>query len=178
MYEQDLPQLEIVQQPSGGYVSCSFDWPTPSWINAAKIEITSEDGKYSNFSIEKRSTNELNKRSNFSLEAGYGLRPTLKVSWAIQLPSANPVICPKGVSAVLAGTFSRPTIPLVDPVVPAPTNNRDELIKVEPPTVGPSNTSNNTDSGRVVTERERIIPVVKTSGFFSRLRSLFKKSNK
>lgn len=178
MYEQDLPQLEIVQQPSGGYVSCSFDWPTPSWINAAKIEITSEDGKYSNFSIEKRSTNELNKRSNFSLEAGYGLRPTLKVSWAIQLPSANPVICPKGVSAVLAGTISGPTIPLDDPVVPAPTNNRDELIKVEPPTVGPSNTSNNTDSGRVVTERERIIPVVKTSGFFSRLRSLFKKSNK
>ena len=178
MYEQDLPQLEIVQQPSGGYVSCSFDWPISSWINAAKIEITSEDGNYSNFSMQKRLTNETNKRSNFSLEAGYGLRPTLKVSWAIQLPSANTVICPKGVSAVLAGTFSRPSIPSLAPVVPAQTSKRDEVPGFKPPTVRPSIPPNNTDSGRVVTQREPSIPVVETSGFFSRLRSLFKKSNK
>jgi hypothetical protein len=178
MYEQDLPQLKIEQQPPGGYVSCSFDWPTPSWINAAKIETTSEDGKFSNFLIEKRSTNELNKRSNFSLQAGYGLRPTLKVSWAIQLPSGSPVICPKGASAVLVGTSSWPSTPPPTPEVTTPTSKRGENSELGIPTIGPSNTSNNTDSGRVVTPREPIIPVVETSGFFSRLRSLFKKSNK
>jgi hypothetical protein len=179
MYEQDLPQLKIEQQPTGGYGSCSFDWPTPSWINAAKIETTSEDGKYSNFSIEKRLTNELNKRSNLSLEAGYGLRPTLKVSWVIQLPSGSPVICPKGVSAVLTGTPIGPTTPTPTTGVTAPTSKRDD-------NSGPGTSTVTQPSATTKTATETVvnppppppIPVVETSGFFSRLRSLFKKSNK
>ena len=178
MYEQDLPQLKIEQQLSGSYVSCSFDWPTPSWINAAKIEITSEDGKYSNFSMQKRLTNETNKRSNLSLEAGYGLRPTLKVSWVIQLPSGSPVICPKGVSEVLVGTSSPPTTPTPTTGVTAPTSKPDELPKLELSTETPLSTPTKTDPGRVVTEEQQTVPVVEVSGFFSRLRSLFKKSNK
>ena len=177
MYEQDLPQLKIEQQPSGGYVSCSFDWPTPSWINAAKIETTSEDGKFSNFLIEKRSTNELNKRSNFSLQAGYGLRPTLKVSWAIQLPSGSPVICPKGASAVLVGTSIWPSTPPPTPEVTTPTSKGGENSELGIPIVKPSNTSTNTATDSVVTPTQEVIPVVEPSGFFSRLRSLFKKSN-
>ena len=64
--KEQPPQLEIVQQSSAGYVSCSFDWPTSNWINAARIEITSEDGKNSNFSIQERLLNEWKKRTNFS----------------------------------------------------------------------------------------------------------------
>jgi hypothetical protein len=166
MYEQDLPQLKIEQQPSGGYVSCSFDWPTPSWINAAKIEITSEDGKYSNFSMQKRLTNEPNKRSNFSLDAGFGLRPSLKVSWAIQLPSGSSVFCSKGTTIALNGNTNRPTF--VPPVRRDPPTEEKPSV-TRPPEPIPPTIPRRPNFGAVIT------PVQTKSGFLSRFRSLFKR---
>lgn len=166
LHEQDPPQLEIVQQPSGGYVSCSFDWPSPSWINAAKIEITSEDGKYSNFSMQKRLTNEPNKRSNFSLDAGFGLRPSLKVSWAIQLPSGSSVFCSKGTTIALNGNTNRPTF--VPPVRRDPPTEEKPSV-TRPPEPIPPTIPRRPNFGAVIT------PVQTKSGFLSRFRSLFKR---
>jgi hypothetical protein len=169
LHEQDPPQLEIVQQSSAGYVSCSFDWPTSNWINAARIEITSEDGKNSNFSIQERLLNEWKKRTNFSLDAGYGLRPRLKVSWAVELPSGSSMSCSKGTTIVLNGNTNGPTLAppqTISPEVPP--------VRVEPSVIQPPVPRSPTTSPRV-TSSTVITPVREKSRGFSRLRRLFKR---
>ena len=161
LHEQDPPHLENFQQSSAGYVSCLFDWPTSNWINAARIEVTSDNGKYSNFWIQERLLNEPKKRTNFSLDEGHGLRPSLKISWAIHLPNGSNVFCSKGTTIVMNGVTSRPSVvPVADePVVPvAPVG---PVAPVEP--VVP------------VAPVVRTSPVRKKSGVFPRLRSLFKR---
>jgi len=169
LHEQDPPHLEIVQQSPDGYVSCLFDWPTSNWINVARIEITSDDGKYSNFSLHERLLNEPKKRVNFSLDAGYGLRPSLKVSWAIQLPNGSNVFCSKGTSIVMNGATNRPTVVPPQAISPQSPPVRVEPPVTQPPVPRPPTTAPRASSGAVIT------PVRKKSGAFSRLRNLFKR---